>query len=529
MKEPQTITIIQQLPENVQTRIDTLKQRGNECFSRGQYAESLGLYTSALDVLRASLGLKPDTVFDADIGTQLPAAVSRVAAILLSNRANALLHMEMVLRALADATAAAAVDPGYAKAHFRRGTALLRLGRGAEALDDFRRAAFLCPADPSALDRVRECERFVQQQARARAAEDAEQAARRAIVASLGPMLLRPGTDLGPPDPARYRGPVLSAVPTVAEFGAVLDGFRRGERVHRHYVGQLLCQAMGILKMLPNVVAVDAPPGARVTVVGDVHGQFFDLLHILETAGMPGAAHQYVFNGDFVDRGAWGVEVAVTLLTLKCMYPRHVHLARGNHETASMNRTYGFAREAADKYGPTIAAMFTETFASLPLAHVLGGRVFVVHGGIAAHSSARDVASLDEIQAVDRFGQPPDGSLMCDLLWSDPQPQNGLAPSPRGVGHLFGPDVTRAFLARTGLRMVIRSHEAVGTGYSVVHDGCLATVFSAPNYCDVLGNDGAYATLTAPDMVPVYTTFKASPHPHVPSSSNWSFSNLFNF
>jgi len=256
--------------------------------------------------------------------------------------------------------------------------------------------------------------------------------------------------------------------------------------------------------------------GESITVVGDIHGQFFDLLHIFEMNGYPSETNPYLFNGDFVDRGAWGVEVILTLFTLKCMFPNHVHLARGNHETVSMNRTYGFTQEARDKYGEVIEMILSEAFCALPLAHVLGDKVFVVHGGISARTS-RDIATVEAIQQIDRFGQPPDNSIMSDLLWSDPQDVFGVTMSQRGIGCLFGPDITESFLKRNNLSLIVRSHESIMTGYRVHHQGKLITVFSAPNYCDTLANAAAIVRFTAPEMTPVYTTFKASPHPRVES------------
>ena len=134
----------------------------------------------------------------------------------------------------------------------------------------------------------------------------------------------------------------------------------------------------------------------------------------------------------------------------------------------------------------------------------------MVHGGL----SSDDGVSLADVRAIPRDREPPDSGLMCDLLWSDPQAANGRSPSKRGVGLSFGPDVTRDFLKHNDLNLVIRSHEVRDEGYEVEHGGALITVFSAPNYCDAMGNRGAFIRIGR-DLEPKFTTFEASPHPPV--------------
>lgn len=165
-----------------------------------------------------------------------------------------------------------------------------------------------------------------------------------------------------------------------------------------------------------------------------------------------------------------------------------MHLVRGNHESKNMNRIYGFEGEVKHKYDDTMMGLFAELFCAMPLCATIDEQVFVVHGGLATD----DGVTLDDIQKVHRFREPPDSGLMSDLLWSDPQPAPGRQPSKRGVGLSFGPDVTRAFLETNRLKLMVRSHEVKDEGYSVEHDGKCITVFSAPNYCDQMGNKGAF-------------------------------------
>ncbi|CAE7251398.1 PP5, partial [Symbiodinium sp. KB8] len=192
-------------------------------------------------------------------------------------------------------------------------------------------------------------------------------------------------------------------------------------------------------------------------VVGDVHGQFWDLLHILELCGEPSLQNQYLFNGDFVDRGQFSVEVALLLLAMKVAAPKAVHLNRGNHEAVRMNSLYGFMQETEQKYSNELFRQFAEAFRNLPLATLINDSVFVVHGGL----SSKDGVRLSEIASLDRKREPDEiaDQLMLDLLWSDPMERDGYAQSPRGGGILFGPDVTARFCEQNGLSCVIRSHE----------------------------------------------------------------------
>merc|ERR1719197_1225252 len=105
--------------------------------------------------------------------------------------------------------------------------------------------------------------------------------------------------------------------------------------------------------------------------------------------------------------------------------------------------------------------------------------------------------------------------LMSECMWSDPQPTPGRVPSKRGVGVAFGKDVTENFLRMNNLKMVVRSHEVKDEGYEVEHNGQLVTVFSAPNYCDQMGNKGAFIRLDGKTLTPKYTSFAAVPHPAV--------------
>jgi len=265
------------------------------------------------------------------------------------------------------------------------------------------------------------------------------------------------------------------------------------------------------LKKEPSLQDIQFPEGGTFTIYGDIHGQYYDLLNIFSKVGLPSETNPCLFNGDFVDRGSFSVEVIITLLALKVLYPKSVFLNRGNHEAQTMNRVYGFEGEVKAKYGGTMYDIFTEIFCYLPLAARINGKVFVLHGGLFTN----DNVTLDQIRKIERGREPPDSGLMCEIMWSDPQPELGRAPSKRGVGTSFGPDVTNNFLKVNNLEYVVRSHECRDEGYQIDHGGKCITVFSAPHYCDQIGNKGAVITLKS-DLKPQFITYTAVPHPQVP-------------
>lgn len=327
----------------------------------------------------------------------------------------------------------------------------------------------------------------------------------------------------------------------------ITEVYKRGGKLTIGTVHKICRQSYRILKSKPNVIKMNISPDSRLTVIGDLHGQLEDLFHILKETGFPSAKNKYIFNGDFVDRGSRGVEVICLLLVYLIAYPEYVVLNRGNHEDFAVCCLYGFQAECCSKYDEVTFGMFAEVFQHLPLFVVVNQSVLVLHGGLfhdeevtledldaidrsnfslkemTAHDIVEDGVSsplspksdaLREAEALDRFveldhkGNPAVMSpilnqkrlkrLQADALWSDPKHAEGMAESARGVGVLFGPDVTKRFLDRTGLHMVVRSHECVQTGFDkpyASHDpeyaDSLVTIFSASNYGGG-GNSGAY-------------------------------------
>lgn len=243
-------------------------------------------------------------------------------------------------------------------------------------------------------------------------------------------------------------------------------------------------------------------------VFGDIHGQLRDLLLFLLHFGMPGGDEtpNFVFNGDWVDRGRHQIEVLTVVYTLKLAFPSKVWLNRGNHEDGRVNShagEHGFEHACSTRFGEDWGAQVfraaTETFEYLPLGSVLGGTILVVHGGIGEGNW--------KLEHLENAPRPlDDAALEADhvfynVLWSDPIHEDkrksfGVHESPRD-GHMglilgFGHDVTKRFLTKNGLAMIIRSHESneEGDGYELMHDGHLARCFSARDY-EGNTNDGS--------------------------------------
>ncbi|OIR59022.1 MAG: serine/threonine-protein phosphatase 5 [Amphiamblys sp. WSBS2006] len=298
--------------------------------------------------------------------------------------------------------------------------------------------------------------------------------------------------------PPTYTGPLLDSAQVTEEFAfSLLQHFREEKKLPVKYIYAVLLGARSEMLKSPNVVSVVKEKDTRLTICGDVHGQFFDVLKIFENNGYPSKKHIYVFNGDFVDRGAHSVETALALLAFKACLPKHFFISKGNHETESMNRFFGFEEEAIRKHGKQIYALFREVFNTLPIAHVVQNKYFVVHGGIPSSE-----VTLDDINRLNRFADPGPKTLFSGLLWSDPGDEDGLHPNPRNEGVLFGRDVTERFLEKNSLDTLIRSHVWKQDGYEFEHHGKCLTIFSAPNYTGAKSN-AAFINLAEDDKLDI--------------------------
>ena len=265
---------------------------------------------------------------------------------------------------------------------------------------------------------------------------------------------------------------------------------------------KVLCERVKeILREESNVVLVKAP----VTVCGDIHGQFNDLMELFNIAGKPPDVN-FLFMGDYVDRGYFSVETVSLLFALKARYPSRITILRGNHESRQVTQVYGFFDECSRKYGNTnVWKYFTDAFDYLPLAAVIDKDIVSIHGGLSP-----TIDTLDHIREINRIQEVPINGAMCDLIWSDPQDQGGWVVSFRGAGYSFGPDISEQFNHTNGLKLIARAHQLIAEGYKITHDGNLVTIFSAPNYCYKCGNLAAIMEVDS-NMNPKYYTFDSAP------------------
>jgi serine/threonine-protein phosphatase 5 len=344
------------------------------------------------------------------------------------------------------------------KAYYRRGLACTAILRPKDAVEDFRQCVRLEPGNRDAILRLEECNRIVRQMAFFDA------------IAIGDPPSASEGLDLDSMVvEADYDGARLGDEMTEEFINDLVERFKAGKKLHKKYVYQIVLRAKDVFYNEPTMVEVDIPEDRKMTVCGDTHGQFFDLLELWRINGFPSEKHYYLFNGDFVDRGSWSTEIALVLYSLKLLRPNAFFLNRGNHEADDMNRLYGFEGECKAKYNERVYRLFSESFSALPLATLIGKKYFVLHGGLFSD----DNITLDDVRKLDRHKQrqPGHSGLMMEMLWTDPQEDEGRGPSKRGVGLQFGPDVTKRFCERNGLEAVIRSHEVRMEGYEVQHDG----------------------------------------------------------
>ncbi|KAK9735477.1 hypothetical protein RND81_04G208000 [Saponaria officinalis] len=247
-------------------------------------------------------------------------------------------------------------------------------------------------------------------------------------------------------------------------------------------IRQLCVNARHIFLSQPNLLQLHAP----IRICGDIHGQYLDLLRLFEYGGYPPSVN-YLFLGDYVDRGKQSLETICLLLAYKIRYPKKIHLLRGNHEDAKINRIYGFYDECKRRFNVRLWKIFTDCFNCLPVAALIDEKILCMHGGLSP-----ELQSLKQIDEVQRPNEIPDNGLLCDLLWADPDPRvEGWADSDRGVSCTFGADVVEDFLDKNDLDLICRGHQVVEDGYEFFAKRRLVTIFSAPNYGGEFDNAGA--------------------------------------
>jgi serine/threonine-protein phosphatase PP1 catalytic subunit len=246
-----------------------------------------------------------------------------------------------------------------------------------------------------------------------------------------------------------------------------------------------LCQKVRQIYLDQPVLLELRPP---ISVCGDTHGQFQDLLRLFDVCKYPPRTN-YLFLGDYVDRGGQSIETVCLLFAFKISYPENFFMLRGNHECSYINRQFGFYDECVAHYDANLWRMFCEVFNCLPVAAVIDDKIFCVHGGISP-----SLTDLEQIRAIERPLEVPEEGLLCDLLWSDPEREiDGWDVNDRGTSYVFGAVALRDFLKLFKFDLVCRAHQAVMSGYDFPFDSDqgVVTIFSAPNYCYEFHNKGA--------------------------------------
>lgn len=240
-----------------------------------------------------------------------------------------------------------------------------------------------------------------------------------------------------------------------------------------------LCQeSKTVLKKQEAILTLDG----EFIVVGDLHGNLFDLLRILICFGVPSdtqkCKHRYLFLGDYVDRGQFSMEVITLLLALLNIFPDHFFLLKGNHEMPFINQNYGFLQEITKVYGnATVWQQINDVFSFLPICAIINHSIFCVHGGISS-----SIQSYEQLLTLRKSNLSPDDAIM-DFLWSDPTCKTKLYQnSGRGKGHEYGIDVTKEFLSRIKCQRIIRAHQTVAKGVVSCFDGMVITVFSSSQF-----------------------------------------------
>lgn len=294
---------------------------------------------------------------------------------------------------------------------------------------------------------------------------------------------LKPVTDAAGQEPAKDEAAAAMAMSDIKDID--LDDFikRLLDAAYAGKVTKSVClknaeitaiclRARELFLSQPALLELDAP----VKIVGDVHGQYTDLIRMFEMCGFPPKSN-YLFLGDYVDRGKQSLETILLLLCYKLKYPENFFLLRGNHECANVTRVYGFYDECKRRCNVKTWKTFIDTFNTLPIAAIVAGKIFCVHGGLSPALS-----HMDDIRNIARPTDVPDYGLLNDLLWSDPADmEQDWEANERGVSYCFGKKVITDFLAANDFDLVCRAHMVVEDGYEFFTDRVLVTVFSAPN------------------------------------------------
>jgi len=288
---------------------------------------------------------------------------------------------------------------------------------------------------------------------------------------------------------------------SAVEVDRWIETLKAGNALTENQTLALCEKAKEILQKEENVQPVICP----ITICGDIHGQFYDLMELFRIGGVPPETN-YLFTGDYVDRGYYSVKTISMLMSYKVRFPNRLTMTRGNHESRQITQVYGFYDECLRLYGNAkVWKAFTDLFDYLPLSALVEKQIFCLHGGLSP-----SIDSLKNIMDQDRVQEVPHEGPICDLLWSDPDDRCGWGISPRGAGYTFGQDISEQFNHNNGLTLIARAHQLVMEGYNWCHEKNVVTMFSAPNYCYRCGNQAAIMEI---DEHLEYTFLQCDPAP----------------
>lgn len=282
--------------------------------------------------------------------------------------------------------------------------------------------------------------------------------------------------------PTEVQGPILDVDMIITRLLSFKEKPGKQVNLPENQIRQLCATSREIFLSQPVLLELAVP----VVICGDLHGQYEDLLRYFDKVGYPPDTN-FLFLGDYVDRGKMSLETICLLLAYKVKYPESIFLLRGNHESSGINRIYGFYDECKRRYSIKLWKTFGDCFNCLPLVALVEETILCMHGGLSP-----DLNNLDQIKDLDRPFDVPDQGLVCDILWSDPDIDvTGWGNNDRGVSVTFGLDMIESMNRKLSIELICRAHQVVEDGYEFLSGRKLVTVFSAPNYCGEFDNAGA--------------------------------------
>lgn len=248
-------------------------------------------------------------------------------------------------------------------------------------------------------------------------------------------------------------------------------------------INRLCISAIKVLKIEDSLVTLQSP----ICVVGNVHGQFKDLLNIFKVCGNP-CEKRFLFLGDYVDRGRQSLETITLLLLFKIRYPENITLLRGNHESSNVNSIYGFYDECQKRVSIKAWRLLCQTFLYFPYSALINNKIFCLHGGLSPNLKV-----ISQINNIKLPSEIPEEGIACDLVWSDPSNElsEDFGINDRGVSFTFSSKYTKKFNQENGIDLIIRAHQVIEEGYEFFAEQQLVTIFSVPNYLGYLDNQGA--------------------------------------